>query len=152
MMNTAPGASHVVLALNNSDHSKYAFEWAIKNLLHLPTHRVTILTVVEPPIQAGYYYAASAGKPCIPFDGMLMLVAMYSPAFIDDVYKKAQEDATALVRSYQAQLEKHFEVLMHKVNDLLMECRARCHARWSWAVVRLVMRLSTLSTPARLTC
>lgn len=34
---------------------------------------------------------------------------MYSPAFIDDVYKKAQEDATALVRSYQAQLEKHFD-------------------------------------------
>lgn len=35
---------------------------------------------------------------------------MYSPAFIDEVYKKAQEDATALVRSYQAELEKTFDV------------------------------------------
>lgn len=37
---------------------------------------------------------------------------MYSPAFIDEVYKKAQEDATKLVREYQAQLEKHFDVII----------------------------------------
>lgn len=34
---------------------------------------------------------------------------MYSPAFIDEVYKKAQDDATKLVRDYQAALERHFE-------------------------------------------
>lgn len=34
---------------------------------------------------------------------------MYSPSFIDDVYKKAQEDATKLVRDYQAELEKAFD-------------------------------------------
>lgn len=109
MTDNTPAVSHVVLALNGSEHSKYAFDWAVKNLLHLPTHRVTILTVVEPPIQAGYYYAASAGISLHQFP-LTWMVAMYSPAFIDDVYKKAQEDATALVRSYQAQLEKHFEV------------------------------------------
>lgn len=53
---------HVVMALNSSEHSKYAFNWAVKNLLRSGDHRVTILTVVEPPVQAGYYYAASAGK------------------------------------------------------------------------------------------
>lgn len=52
---------HVVIALNATDHSKYAFQWAIKNLLSPDTHKVTLLTVVEPPVQAGYYYAASAG-------------------------------------------------------------------------------------------
>lgn len=35
---------------------------------------------------------------------------MYSPAFIDEVYKKAQEDATKLVRDYQADLERAFDV------------------------------------------
>ena len=54
-------STHVVLALNASEHSRYAFEWAIKHLLQAAIHKVTLLTVVEPPIQAGYYYAASAG-------------------------------------------------------------------------------------------
>lgn len=57
--------SHVVIAINSSEHSKYAFEWTVKNLLHVPTHRVTLLTVLEPPVQAEYYYAASAGKEII---------------------------------------------------------------------------------------
>lgn len=35
---------------------------------------------------------------------------MYSPSFIDEVYKKAQDDATRLVREYQVELEGHFEV------------------------------------------
>lgn len=102
---------HVVLSLNSSEHSRYAFEWALKNLLHSGTHKVTLLTVVEPPIQAGYYYAASAGFPLISWPSPLtILIAMYSPAFIDEVYKQAQEDATKLVREYQSQLEKHFDV------------------------------------------
>ncbi len=57
---------HVVLAVNNSEHSQYAFNWAIKNFLRTNDHRVTLLTVVEPPIQAGYYYAASAGTLSSP--------------------------------------------------------------------------------------
>lgn len=52
---------NVVLSLNNSEPSKYAFDWAMHNILRPEQHTVTILTVVEPPIQAGYYYAASAG-------------------------------------------------------------------------------------------
>lgn len=52
---------HLVLALNDSEHSKHAFQWALDHLVRLPDHKVTLLTVVEPPIQAGYYYAASAG-------------------------------------------------------------------------------------------
>jgi len=53
---------HVVISLNSSEPSTFAFEWALKNFLRAADHKVTILTVVEPPIQAGYYYAASAGK------------------------------------------------------------------------------------------
>jgi nucleotide-binding universal stress UspA family protein len=86
---------HVVLCLNDAEPSKYAFDWALKNLLSPEKHRVTILSVVEPPIQAGYYYAASA--------------AMYSPTFIDEVYKKSTEDAASNVREFQRELEKHFD-------------------------------------------
>jgi nucleotide-binding universal stress UspA family protein len=102
---------HVVLSLNSSEHSKYAFEWALKNFLNVDTHNVTLLTVVEPPIQAGYYYAASA--------------AMYSPAFIDEVYKQAQEDATKLVRNYQSQLESHFNVLLFSNVDGRTKCNVK---------------------------
>lgn len=52
---------NIVLSLNSSEPSKYAFEWAMHNIIKPTEHKVTILTVVEPPIQAGYYYAASAG-------------------------------------------------------------------------------------------
>lgn len=62
-MSSGEKLSNVVMALNNSEHSKNAFDWALKNLLKVGTHKVALLTVVEPPIQAGYYYAASAGIP-----------------------------------------------------------------------------------------
>lgn len=42
---------------------------------------------------------------------------MYSPAFIDEVYKKAQDDATKLVRDYQGRLEKIFEVRTAPASD-----------------------------------
>lgn len=54
---------NVVLAVSSSEPSQYAFDWCIKNLFDATKHKVTLLTVVEPPIQAGYYYAASAGNP-----------------------------------------------------------------------------------------
>ncbi len=87
---------HVVIAVNASEPSRFALEWAMRNFLRLPDHRVTLLTVVEPPVQAGYYYAASA--------------AMYSPSFIDEVYRNAQDAATKVVRTFQSQLEAHFDV------------------------------------------
>lgn len=52
---------NIVLSVNASEPSKYAFDWAMHNIIRPAEHKVTILTVVEPPIQAGYYYAASAG-------------------------------------------------------------------------------------------
>lgn len=85
---------NVVMALTESPASKHALEWACKHFLNPTMHKVTLLTVVEPPIQAGYYYAASA--------------AMYSPSFIDEVYRKATEDATQTVRQLQKDLEAHF--------------------------------------------
>ena len=53
---------HIVIVLNASEPSQYAIKWAMDNFLDPLRHRVTILTVVEPPIQTGYYYAASAGN------------------------------------------------------------------------------------------
>ncbi len=54
---------HIVLAVNETEPSKFAFDWAIKNILEgSKNHKVTIMTVVEPPVQAGYYYAASGGN------------------------------------------------------------------------------------------
>lgn len=52
---------NVVISVSGSEPSKYAFDWVCKNFLRAEDHKVTLLTVVEPPIQAGYYYAASAG-------------------------------------------------------------------------------------------
>jgi nucleotide-binding universal stress UspA family protein len=56
---------------------------------------LTIFTVVEPPIQSGYYYAASG--------------AIYLPSFIDEQYEKATEEATRVVRDYQSLAEEQFE-------------------------------------------
>lgn len=53
---------HIVVAINESEPSLYAFDWMIENILkESKSHKVSILTVVEPPVQAGYYYAASGG-------------------------------------------------------------------------------------------
>lgn len=57
---------HIVVAVNESEPSLYAFDWMIENILkESKSHKISILTVVEPPVQAGYYYAASGGKPLI---------------------------------------------------------------------------------------
>ena len=54
---------HIVVAVNESEPSLYAFDWMIENILkESKNHKLSILTVVEPPVQAGYYYAASGGK------------------------------------------------------------------------------------------
>jgi len=34
---------------------------------------------------------------------------MYSPSFIDEIYKKATEEATQRVREYQKKLEQYFD-------------------------------------------
>ena len=53
---------HIVVAVNESEPSLYAFDWMIENMLkESKNHKLSILTVVEPPVQAGYYYAASGG-------------------------------------------------------------------------------------------
>jgi hypothetical protein len=52
---------NIIISVNSSEPSQYAFDWIVKNFLRPEDHKVTLLTVVEPPIQAGYYYAASAG-------------------------------------------------------------------------------------------
>lgn len=62
---------NIVISVNSSEPSQYAFDWVMKNFLRPEDHKVTLLTVVEPPIQAGYYYAASAGAPfvsCAPIN------------------------------------------------------------------------------------
>jgi hypothetical protein len=54
---------HIVVAVNESEPSLFAFDWMIENILKdSKNHKLSILTVVEPPVQAGYYYAASGGK------------------------------------------------------------------------------------------
>ena len=53
---------HIVVAVNESEPSLYEFDWMIENMLkESKNHKLSILTVVEPPVQAGYYYAASGG-------------------------------------------------------------------------------------------
>lgn len=68
---------NVVISVNGSEPSQYAFDWIVKNFLRPEDHKVTLLTVVEPPIQAGYYYAASAGMSpvvCIACTKIFFLV------------------------------------------------------------------------------
>jgi hypothetical protein len=53
---------HIVIAINESEPSTYALDWTISNILKdSKNHKISLLTVVEPPVQAGYYYAASGG-------------------------------------------------------------------------------------------
>jgi hypothetical protein len=55
-------AMHIIIAVNDSEPSRYAFEWLMDHMLKEDKgHKLSILTVVEPPVQAGYYYAASGG-------------------------------------------------------------------------------------------
>ena len=54
---------HIVVAVNESESSLFAFDWMVENFLkESKSHKLSILTVVEPPVQAGYYYAASGGN------------------------------------------------------------------------------------------
>lgn len=53
----------VVIAVNNNESSKYAFNWALNNFINPDKHLITILTVVEPPLHAGFNYGSSAGIP-----------------------------------------------------------------------------------------
>lgn len=85
----------VVVAVDSGASSKHAFDWALQNFLDPSKHILTIFTVVEPPIQSGYYYAASG--------------AIYLPSFIDEQYEKATEEATRVVRDYQSLVERHFD-------------------------------------------
>jgi nucleotide-binding universal stress UspA family protein len=87
---------HVVIALNDSDNSRYCLEWTVEHVMvqDLKQFRVTLLTVVQPPVQAGYYYAASG--------------AIYSSSFIDEAYKSAEEEATKTVRA-------HFKAMQAKL-------------------------------------
>lgn len=74
---------HLLVALNEGDQSKYAFEWLLKNIIPSANDssssidKVTLMTVVEPPVQASYYYAASG--------------AVYTASYIEEVYKKVQQ-------------------------------------------------------------
>jgi hypothetical protein len=77
----------VVIAVNQSENSKFCLQCTIDHFLNPSAHKVTLFTVVEPPVQAGYYYAASG--------------AIYSTAFIDEAYQKATEEATKTVRDYK---------------------------------------------------
>lgn len=77
---------HVLIAVNESLSSHYAFEWCLANLIprasaSAPSSpsgpevtKVTLITIIEPPAQASYYYAASG--------------AVYTASFIDEVYQK----------------------------------------------------------------
>lgn len=85
----------VVIAVSENESSKYAFQWALDNLIDPAKHSVTIFTVVEPPLQSGYYYAASA--------------SIYLPSYIDEQYEKATQEATRCVRDYQSIAERRFD-------------------------------------------
>lgn len=78
---------HALIAVNESLPSHHAFEWCLANLIPRaaasaspsPPHgpevtKVTLITIIEPPVQASYYYAASG--------------AVYTASFIDEVYQK----------------------------------------------------------------
>jgi nucleotide-binding universal stress UspA family protein len=100
---------HVVVAVNESEPSLFAFDWMIENIIkESKNHKLSILTVVEPPVQAGYYYAASGGN-CFCYIIIFSLhcfLAIYSANFLEEIYKKATEDATACVKKFQKRLEE----------------------------------------------
>jgi hypothetical protein len=91
---------HILIAVNNSEPSKHALQWVLTNFIpsqsgggssesgndkQLPM--ITLLTVVEPPAQASYYYAASG--------------AIYSASFLDDVYQKVINLSVLIFESFK---------------------------------------------------
>ena len=87
---------HVVLALNESEASQYALGWAIKNVLAGGKHRATVLTVVEPPVQLGYYYTEKAA------------------GFMEEVNEEAQKAARKVC-------EKHVQAVREGAPDTAVD-------------------------------
>jgi nucleotide-binding universal stress UspA family protein len=86
----------VVLALDDSETSQYALQWAMDHLLMPDVHSLSLLTVVSPPLQVGYYFAASAPTAIPP------------TSLIDDAYRQAVEEATRVISEHQATIEGRF--------------------------------------------
>ncbi|RKP19028.1 adenine nucleotide alpha hydrolases-like protein [Rozella allomycis CSF55] len=76
----------VVISISDSEHSDYAFHWAIEHFLRPNTQKVVLLTILNPPAEAGYYYTAGA--------------AVYTTTYIEEMHKKAFGEASALLRRY----------------------------------------------------
>ena len=85
----------ILIAVNETESSKFAFQWTLENIVKPDQDELTIFTVVEPPIQSGYYYAASG--------------AIYVPSFIDEQYQKATDEAISCLRSYEHTLNAWFK-------------------------------------------
>ena len=86
---------HVLVAVNESETSQYALSWTLEHLIPKQgsSFKLTLLTVVEPPGQAAYYYAASG--------------PIYSSSFLEELNAKADEAARELLKKFKAQVHGH---------------------------------------------
>ena len=110
---------HIVVAIGDDKNGHHALEWALENVIKPDTH-LTILTIVEPPVQLGYYFAANA--------------AMYTPDFVDQITKAAEDQATSLVRKLRALVKERFahlsvEMVVGK-GEVKNEIVDYCNDKW----------------------
>ena len=64
----------VVISVNDSQSSEYCFRWALEHFIRPTAHKVVLLSIISPPVEAGYYYTAGA--------------AVYTTSYIEELQKK----------------------------------------------------------------
>ncbi len=109
--------SKVVIALSASPSSAHALQWAADNILDVAKHTVVLISVIEAPVEAGYYFDSAVSMPTAlhilrgpNLSHGPARIAMYNAAFIDEMFAKAQENAAAVVRDAKALLRERFGV------------------------------------------
>lgn len=60
--------SKIVIALSASPSSAHALQWAADNILDVAKHTVVLISVIEAPVEAGYYFDSAVSMSTLRLD------------------------------------------------------------------------------------
>lgn len=93
--------STIVIAVSDTKHAEYAFNWALAHFIPKDPHvNIVLMTVIQPHVAAGYFYTA----------GGTSLLSGASSNYIQDLEDFDTKHAAALLRHFKARLVEKFSV------------------------------------------
>ena len=102
---------HILIAVDNSLNSEYAFNWAKNNLVDPKRHVVYLLTVASVNPQASMIYSAGLGNETEHFKFYSLSLGGGIPwTMLEDMNNEAIADAKKIVLHYHQQLREKFHV------------------------------------------